>query len=239
MVKQIRRLFFSIIIISGFSSCSTLNQLGLTPTEYEMITGLKDALEQGIFKGLDAFADPNGNPLVRFAFPGESAKIEQSLRDLGLASVLDKATGKFTRAMSDAAGVAKPMFISSLKRMSIKDAFNILVTDNPHAATEYFKTVNKDALLIAFRPIMDSTIKVENANLDWKKITAVYNLIPIQKPVLERDLTDFLSGRVIDGMFIMIGNEEENIRSKYEFRKTDMMKKVFAYADQQLKLKQG
>ena len=36
-------------------------------------------------------------------------------------------------------------------------------------------------------------------------------------------------------MFIIVGNEEENIRTKYEFRKTDMMKKVFGYAEEELK----
>ena len=54
------------------------------PSELEMITGLKDALSQGLFKSLDAFADPEGNPIVRFAFPGEAEKIEKTLRDLTL-----------------------------------------------------------------------------------------------------------------------------------------------------------
>jgi hypothetical protein len=42
-----------------------------------MALGLKDALSQGLFRSFDAFADPNGNPLVRFVFPGDAAKIEK------------------------------------------------------------------------------------------------------------------------------------------------------------------
>lgn len=224
-----------ILFAQFFHSCATLKQMGLVPSELEMITGLKDALNQGLFRSFDAFNNPNENPLVKFAFPGDAAKIEKTLRDLGLSSALDQVTGKFTRAMSQAVQVSKPMFVNSIKKMTIKDAANILVTDNPHAATEYFKRVNKDALLTAFRPIVDSTIKVEKADLDWNKITSIYNLIPLQKQPLEKDLTDFISARAIDGMFMVIGSEEANIRNKYEFRKTDMMQKVFAYAEEELK----
>ncbi len=229
------------MFITCFSSCESLNQIAnsLGISEYEMIAGLKDALTQGMFKSIDAFADPNGNPLVRFAFPGDAAKIEQSLRQMGLSSAVDKVTGKFTRAAASAVNVAKPMLINSIKQMTIRDALNILVTDNPHAATDYFKTTNKDMLLVAFRPIVDSTIKVENANVDWSKIVSVYNLIPMNKQPLEKDLTDFIAARAIDGMFIMIGDEEKQIREKYEFRKTDMMKKAFGYAEEELKKRQG
>ncbi|HMU58055.1 MAG TPA: DUF4197 family protein, partial [Chitinophagaceae bacterium] len=67
----------------SFSGCSVLKKAGLIPSELEMAMGLKDALSQGLFKSLDAFANPDGNPLVRFAFPGEAEKIEKTLRDLG------------------------------------------------------------------------------------------------------------------------------------------------------------
>jgi hypothetical protein len=105
-----------------------------------MAMGLKEALSQGLFKGFDAFADPNGNPLLRFAFPGDAEKIERTLRDLGFDKAINQVTGKFTRAMSSA--VALACFPIRLN-MSVKDAAKILVTDNPHAATDYFKSTMK------------------------------------------------------------------------------------------------
>ena len=227
-------LLFSAIIIA---SCETFKKVAsfILPSEFEMITGLKDALTQGFFKSFDAFADPNGNPLVRFVFPDDAAKIEKTLHDLGLDKTVDKVTAKYTHAMSSAISVAKPIFINSIKRMSIKDATRILVTDNLHAATEYFKTSMKPELMIAFRPIVDSTINTEGAITEWTSLVNIYNKIPFISKPLENNLTDFISARVIDGMFIIIGNEEENIRAKYEFRKTDMMKKVFAYAEEEMK----
>ncbi len=215
--------------------CNALKNLGAVPSELEMILGLRDALSQGLFRGLNAFADPEGNPLVRFAFPGEAEKIEKTLRDLGFDKVINQVTGKFTRAMSSAVKSAKPLFFDAVKNMSIKDAAKILVTDNPHAATDYFKQEMKPGLMTAFRPIVDSTIKTEGADREWSGITSVYNSIPFINKPLESSLTDFVSARVIDLMFLMVASEEEEIRNKYEFRKTDMMKKVFNYAEQELK----
>ena len=227
----------ALIIIFLFPSCDTLKKVAsmLAPSEFEMAMGLKDALSQGLFRSFDAFADPNGNPLVRFAFPGDAAKIEKTLHDVGLDKLVDQVTGKFTRATSAAVRAAKPMFIQSLKDMSIRDAAKILITDNNHAATEYFKTEMSPQLMVAFRPIVDSSIKTEGANKDWKQITDVYNKIPFINKPLETSLTDFIAARAIDGMFSIVGNEEEQIRTKYEFRKTDMMKKVFGYAEEELK----
>ena len=148
--------------------------------------------------------------------------------------LVDQVTGKFTRATSSAVNAAKPIFLNSLREMSIRDAVGILITDNTHAATEYFKNTMTPQLMTAFRPIVDSTIRLEGANRDWNSIVNVYNKIPFISRPLESSLTDFIAARAVDGMFSVVANEEENIRSKYEFRKTDLMKKVFGYAEQEL-----
>lgn len=229
-------LFLGLLLFSS-SGCSTLKKMGWVPNELEMVMGLKEALSQGLFKSLDAFADPEGNPLVRFVFPGEAGKIEKTLRDLGFDKAINQVTGKFTRAMSSAVKTARPLFFDALKNMSVKDAVKILVTDNPHAATDYFKQEMKPGLMTAFRPIVDSTIRLEGADKEWNGITHIYNSIPFINKPLESSLTDFLSARVIDLLFLMVANEEEQIRSKYEWRKTDMMRKVFTWAEGELKKK--
>ena len=218
-----------------FPRCNALKNLGLIPSELETALALKEALSQGLFKSFDAFADPASNPLVRFVFPGEAAKIEKTLRDLGLDKMINQVTGKFTRAMSSAVSVSKPIFLDAVKRMTFRDAAAILITDNTHAATDYFKEAMKPVMIPAFRPIVDSTIKTEGADKEWNGITRVYNSIPLINKPLENNLTDFISARVIDLMFLVVAGEEEGIRTKYELRKTDLMKKVFNYAEQELK----
>jgi len=218
-----------------FPRCAALKNLGIIPSELEMVAGLKEALTQGLFKSFNAFADPNGNPLVRFVFPGDAVKIEKTLKDLGLDRTVNQLTATFTRAMSSAVSASKPIFLQAVKDMSIRDAVNILVTDNTHAATDYFKQAMQPSLIVAFRPIVDSTIRIEGADREWTSITSVYNSIPFISKPLESNLTDFISARVVDLMFFMVANEEEQIRTKYELRKTDLLKKVFNYAEQELK----
>jgi hypothetical protein len=148
---------------------------------------------------------------------------------------VDQVTAKFTRAMSSAVIAAKPIFLDAVKKMSIRDAAGLLVTDNMHAATDYFKSTMSPDLMVAFRPIVDSTVKTEGANKEWSNLVTIYNKLPFINKPLETNLTDFVAARAIDAMFVSVANEEEQIRSKYEFRKTAMMKKAFGYADEQLK----
>ena len=234
MKKYLLVLLLGIPVVSSFQSCATLSKLGLIPSEFEMATGLKDALTQGMFASFDAFNNPQANPVLQFAFPGEAARIEKALRDLGLSNLVNNATAKLTRSMSAAVTAAKPIFINSIKQMTIKDAVNILVTDNPKAATDYFKSTSRESLMTAFRPIVDSTVKLEKADADWRRIVTAYNVLPISKVKLEPNITDFIAARAIDGMCLVMANEEEKIRTKLEFRKTDMMRKAFGYADAEL-----
>jgi hypothetical protein len=98
---------------------------------------------------------------VRFAAFPRRCQNRKLFRDLGLDKAVDQVTENFTRATLSAVRAAKPIFLQSVKEMSIKDAANILVTDNNYAATEYFRMTMSPELMIAFRPIVDSTINVE------------------------------------------------------------------------------
>ena len=223
----------------SFSGCSTLKQLGIIPSEFEMAAGLKQALEQGLFRSFDAFQNPEVNPLLAFAFPGDAQKIVNTLKNVGLGGVVDATTGKINRAMSSAVTTAKPIFLSSLRRMSIADAARILITDNDHAATDYFKATSKTELIAAMRPIADSTVKIEGADKDWAKIANTVNNLPFVNIKIEDNLTDFVAARTVDGMFLLVAQEEAKIRKDVGFRKTDLMQKVFGYADAELKKRAG
>ena len=73
-MKLLINLFLVVTLITQ-PRCNTLKKLGVVPSELEMILGLKEALSQGLFKSFEAFENPEGNPLVRFVFPGEAEKI--------------------------------------------------------------------------------------------------------------------------------------------------------------------
>lgn len=223
-----------------FSGCDTLQTVAGGLSQLEMANGLRAALTQGLFSGFDAFANPNqGNPLVRFAFPGDAAKIEKTLRDLGLTSLVNQMTSKFTNAMGQAVTEAKPVFVSAVRNMSIADAASLLLTNNRRAATDFFKSQMSPELMTKFRPIVDNTVRTSGADKDYQTIAKTYNAIPFLGKKLETSLNDFIAARAIDGMFLYVGNEEEKIRTNLAFRKTDLLKRVFGYADQQMRLRGG
>ncbi len=231
-----RRLLFVFALSSTFffSGCDTLKNVAGTLSSFEIAQGLKEALTQGLFSGFDAFANPNqGNALVRFAFPGEAAKIEKTLRDLGLTQVVNNVTAKYTNAMSLAVQKAKPVFLSSVKNMSIGDAVGILLSGNKNAATQYFKTAMSPQLMTAFRPIVDSTIRTTGAGSEYNTLAKAYNSIPLMNKKLEPSLNEFIAARAIDAMFLYVANKEEDIRSNLSARTTPLLQRVFGYADLQ------
>ncbi|MBZ4190664.1 DUF4197 domain-containing protein [Niabella beijingensis] len=237
-----KRLLFSLTLGVSvlFSGCDTLQSVAGGLSQLEMANGLRAALTQGLFSGFDAFANPNqGNPLVRFAFPGDAAKIEKTLRDLGLSSLVNQMTSKFTNAMGQAVTEAKPVFLNAVKNMSIADAASILLTNNRRAATDFFKAQMSPELMSKFRPIVDNTVRTSGADKDYQTLAKAYNAIPFTSKKLETSLNDFIAARAIDGMFLYVASEEEKIRTNLSFRKTDLLKRVFGYADQQMRLRGG
>lgn len=236
---KIRLLALAFVISISFTACDSLKKIAsqIGPSDIEMALGLKQALEQGLFKTFDAFQNPQVNPVLAFAFPGDAEKIVKTLNNVGLGSYVDQVTGKFNKASSSAFMAAKPIFLNSLRSMNIRDAANILITNNDHAATDYFKANTRAELTAAFKPIADSTIKAQGADKDWAKVANTINNLPFVNLKVENSLTEFVAARAVDGMYLLVAQEEEKIRKDVSFRKTDLMKRVFGYADEQLRLK--
>lgn len=232
----------AVFCMISITACDTLKQIGstlLTPSNLEMAMGLREALQQGLFKSFDAYSNPQSNPALAFAFPGDAQKIINIANKAGLGPVISKTTDKFNTAIAKSFTAAKPIFLNSLQNMSFADVVSILITDNQQAATNYFKTNTNTALMNAFRPIVDSTIKLEGANKEWKKIADIINNIPFTSFKVENSLTDFIAARAIDEMYKMVATEEQKIRTDLGFRKSDLVRKVFGYADDELKKKKG
>jgi Protein of unknown function (DUF4197) len=240
---RIKSVVIGIFCLFSITSCDQLKQIGTSiltnPSEYEMGMGLRSALEQGLFKSFDAYSNPQGNPALAFIFPNDAQKIINLANKAGLGSVITQTTNKFNTAVSKGFTSAKPIFLDALKNMSFKDVASVLITNNQQAATDYFKTTTQTALMGAFRPIIDSTVTIEGANKEWSKIATIVNSIPFTNFKVENSLTDFVAARAIDGMYNMVADEEKKIRTDINFRKTDLVKKVFSYADTELKKKNG
>jgi len=108
--------------------------------------------------------------------------------------------------------------------MTITDAIGIL-KGGSQAATNYFKNKTTSALTTAFSPIVSKALQQTDATKYWNDVFTVYNQFSTNK--VNTDLTAYVTGKAIDGIFYEVGQEEAKIRQDPAARVTDLLKTVF------------
>ena len=227
-----KKIILSVALFSmTFSSCDILSKLptGTGITEAEAGQGIKEALGQGLVKAVlnlnttDGFF---GSQFYKVLLPPDAVKIENTLRDLGMGRMVDKAILSINRAAEDAVGYAKPIFVSAIKDMTLMDAINI-IKGPKDAATNYFKGKTREALLAAFLPSIKSSLDKVDATKYYGDIVNTYNNFPTTFKKINPDLPSFVVEKATDALFDQIAKEEANIRENPVARTTEILRKVF------------
>jgi hypothetical protein len=218
------------------SSANKQNSLpsGLAPSNLEIQTALKQALQKGLSEGVSQVSAKDGflkNPSIIINFPPEAKKMETTLRELGLDHLCNDVIQSMNHAAEEASKKAAPIFLNALNQMSFKDGLGIL-NGKDNAATEYFQKTTTDPLKKAFRPQVDSCLNKVNASLYWNKATTTYNKVPFVNKI-NTDLGDYVTAQAIIGLFYTIAQEELKIRKDLGARTSPLMKKVFGFEDSQ------
>lgn len=194
----------------------------------EIASGLKEALRMGIDKGATQASAVDGyfgNNLIKILFPPEAQRVESRLRQLGFGKQVDQFVLSLNRSAEDAAKKAKPIFWEAIKQMSIQDAVGILRgADN--AATEYLRRTAGQKLVAEFTPVIDSTLQKNNATRYYNTLAGTYNKIPFVQPV-NANLTEYATNKAVDGLFLLVAQEEKKIRENPVARVSDILKRVF------------
>ncbi len=202
------------------------------PSQLEMGMGLKEALEKGTLQGVASLHEKGGfwkDSLLRIAFPPEVAKVESRLRSMGFNSQVDRLNQSLNEAAEDAVIEAKPIFINAIKELTFNDVKTILLSDG-HPATNYLSKTTSEALGHSFQPKIKASLDKVNATKYWNEVMTLYNQIPFVEKV-NADLPAYVTERAISGLFLQIQEEEEAIRKNPLERSSDLLKKVFSYAD--------
>jgi hypothetical protein len=241
-----KKLFFpmvvmlSLLVIVGCKTSSTaqvdkavnelgnlLNTGGKLSTD-EVAEGLKEALIQGISSASNEASVVDGylkNNLIRIAFPPDAAKVESRLRQLGLGPEVDKFIVSLNRGAERAAKEAKPIFIDAIRNLTLEDAWGIL-KGGENSATEYLKKTTSGSLTEKFQPIISDALEEVSATKYYDDLVTSYNKIPFVNKV-NPDLDQYATEQAIDGLFVLIAEEEEEIRRDPAARTTRIMQKVF------------
>ncbi len=217
------------------SSCDVLKELpnintaGGVYTAEEAALGIRQALDQGTGKAVSKLNTVDGffsSAIYKILLPPEAKKIENTLRSLGMNSMVDKAILQINRGAEDAVGFAKPIFIDAIKGMTINDAINI-IRGSDTSATHYFRIKTNEKLLAAFSPVIKSSLDKVSATRYYSDMINTYNSFPTSVNKLNPDLPSYVTLRATNSLFDLIATEEKNIRENPVARTTEILKKVF------------
>ena len=202
------------------------NNKGLT--EKDAADGIKEALVNGTGESVKQVSVLNGywgNPEIKIPFPAEAKEMESKLRAVGMGKKVDEFNESMNWAAEKAASEAKPIFITAIKEMTVRDAINI-VKGADNAATMYLKNNTSPQLIEKFQPIIKTSLDNVNATRYWSDLITIYNKIPMVNK-MNPNLPQYVTQKAIDGLFIMIAKEELKIRKDPMARTSELLKKVF------------
>lgn len=242
MKKQMIALSLGTVLLMG-TGCTTqqINQAigeamgatgtagGKEVTSTEVAQGLKEALTVGISKGAQQASQLDGyykNPKLKIPFPPDVQRVEQRLRQIGLGSEVDKFIVSLNRGAEKAATEAKPVFVTAIRNMTIQDAWNIL-RGQDDAATQYLKRTTSSELRSRFQPIVAKSLDDVEATKYYGDLVNTYNKIPgVQR--VNPDLESYATDKAIEGLFLLVADEEKNIRENPVARTTELLRRVFS-----------
>ena len=199
------------------------------PTNDEMVSGLKEALNIGVTKGADNVSKTDGyfkNMAIKILMPPEVKNVEDKLRSVGMGSLVDDAILRMNRAAEQAGPQAKPIFVNAIKSMSIVDAVNI-IKGPQDGATQYLKKTTSAQLTTAFKPIIQQELDKTEATKYWKQVFDTYNKLPFVTKV-NSDLPSYVTQKALDGLFLMVAQEEAKIRKDPLGTASALIQKIFS-----------
>ena len=194
----------------------------------DVTSGLKEALTVGTNNSTASASKVNGylnNPQIKIPFPKEAEQMEKTLRGLGMNKQVDEFVASMNHGAEEAAKSAAPIFINAIKNMTITDGMSILKGSDT-AATGYLRNQTSADLTVKFIPVIKAALEKVKVTQYWQPLVKTYNKVPFVKKQ-NPDLDQYVNSKALDGLFLLISQEEFKIRKDPAAQVTDLLKKVF------------
>ena len=191
-------------------------------------SGLKEALTKGAEVAVGQLGKPNGflgDARVKIPLPESAQAVEKMMRTFGMKKQADELIETMNHAAEMAVVEAKPILTNAVKSMSFDDARGIL-TGGDDSATQYFKRTTSEVIGAKFLPIVKkSTAKVDLAEKYNKYAGKAAQFGLLDKK--DADLDSYVTQKAMDGLFLMIAEQEKAIRKDPIGTGSNLLKKVF------------
>jgi len=202
--------------------------------EGQAAAGLKQALTTGTVNAVNLIGKPNGylqNAAIKILLPQKLRPLETGLRAVGYGPQIDQFVVSMNRAAEAAAPKAEPIFEKAITGMTFSDAQRI-VSGRGHPATDYFKNKTSSALTVAFTPIVKKTMAQYAVTKQYDDLVGKYQSGPLMGGMLGSvtkgfDLDSYVVQKSLDGLFYVVGQEEQKIRTNPAAQVTPLLRQVF------------
>jgi hypothetical protein len=212
-----------------------MRSLGGTPKsspsstdENTTAAGLKEALAVGTENAVKSLSRPDGyfgNELVKILMPEKLQNVADVLRQVGFERQVDEFVLSMNRAAEKAAPEAASIFGNAIREMTFDDARKILAGGDT-SATDFFREKTHDRLYAAFKPVISSSMDKVGTTRSYKDMIGKYESLPFMGSQ-SFDLDHYVTNKALDGLFLVVGQEERKIRTDPAARVTDLLKTVF------------
>ena len=220
------------IVLTGFLGSVLLSStyaLGIGDlTNQDATRGIKGALSEGAASAIGKLGVPGGflnNPKVKIPLPPALEEVAKGMRMMGRGKEADELVETMNHAAEQAVPEAKPLMIAAVKSMSVEDAKKIL-TGGDNSVTEFFKAKTQAPLAVKFLPIVKrSTDRLGLAQKydQFAGQAGKFGLIKGDAANIEQYVTD----KALDGLYLMIGEEERALRQHPAQAASSIVAKVF------------
>ena len=144
---------------------------------------------------------------------------------IGLGDYADELVLTLNRAAEQAVPEARQLLVDSVRKMSVRDAKEIL-TGGDTSATDYFRRTTRPALHGRFLPIVRSaTARVQLAQT-YDRYAGTAARVGLLREE-DADLDEYVTQKALDGLYVMIAEEEKKIRAHPLESTSSIVRRVF------------
>jgi hypothetical protein len=190
--------------------------------------GVKEALAKGADYAVATLGKNNGflgNAQVKIPLPGYLAKADSALRLMGMGKQADELVSTMNHAAENAVAEARPVLADAIKKMSVSDAKGIL-TGGDDSVTQYFKRTSSEPLTARFLPIVKAQTQKLALAEQYNKYAGKAASLGLAD-AKDADVDRYVTQKAIDGLFLMIAEEEKKLRANPLGAGSALLKNVF------------
>ncbi len=197
-------------------------------SERDAVSGVRAALERGAVAAVGLLGRTDGflgNPKVRIPLPGFLDSAQSLFKVAGQQRRLDDLVTAMNRAAEAAVPQARTLLVNAVKSMSVEDAVEI-VRGGDDSATRFFSAKTREPLTQRFLPIVTRTTQKVQLAEKYNAVAAKassFGLVRGEQASVEQ----YVTGKALDGLFLVIGEEERRIRQDPVGTGSALLRKVF------------